>query len=188
MAAEKLVTPVGELKWVFITGNGKKDLNDNDRYVASITYPKDSPEAQQLQEQVEAFWEENKPKGAKDPKSTGLKNEVVKEQETGNIIANFWTATTFPDGKPKVIKTYNSKGAEVALGSKAIGNGSRGAISGAMAIYDASKVNRGVTLYLNAIQLTKFTPYSSDAGFAVQEDGWTGDDLNDDGMEPVVEL
>jgi len=190
-AAQRLVTPVGDLMWVFITGKGKEDLNGNDRFVASVRFPEGDPALKKLQQQIDDFWEANKPKGAKRPKSTGIRPETVKDendeqQPTGNILVNFWTGIAFPDGKPKVIKTMNAKGVEVSLGSKKIGNGSRGAISGVMDIYDNGP-NKGVTLYLNAIQLTKFVEYSDDAGFAVQddEDGFTGEELNDAGFTPA---
>lgn len=194
MASQRLVTPVGELKWVFITGQGKKDLNDNDRYVASICFANDDPKLESLKAQVDAFWEENKPKGRK-MKSNGLRPETVKNEageyeETGNTLLTMWTGITFPDGTPKVIKTMNSKGLEVSLGSKKIGNGSRGVLSGVMSIYDNGPAACGVTIYLNAIQLTKFVPYEDDAGFTEVDDeegGFTGEELNEAGLQPVSE-
>ena len=184
--AEKIVTPIGYLAWVFITGNGKKDLNGNDRFVASVKYKKGSKEFKAISEQIDTFWKENKPKGKTRAKSNGIKEEFNKDGEaTGFFLVNFWTGTVYPDGSDKVIKTYNSKGAEVALGARKIGNDSRGAISGAMDIY-ANGPNVGVTLYLNAVQLTKFVEYDGGAGFSAvedDEDGWTGDDLNEDGFE-----
>jgi len=186
-ATQKIVTPVGELAWVFITGQGKKDLNDKDRFCASVKYPADSAALKSVQAVLKEFWDNNKPKGKARPKSTGIKEELDKQGDpTGFFLVNFWTGTTFPDGSPKVVKTYSSKGTEVALGGKKIGNGSRGAISGVAAIYQNGP-NCGVTLYLNAIQLTKFVEFTDDAGFGAveddDEDGWTGDDLNEDGFE-----
>ncbi|MCI4435390.1 MAG: hypothetical protein JHC33_01085 [Ignisphaera sp.] len=188
-AMQKFNSPVGNLAWVFITGNGKKDLNGNDRFVASLEFHKDDPALKQLEAQIMAFWEANKPSGAKLPKSTGIK--VVKDKDgnpTDMRSVNFWTGTTNSDGSPKVIKTYNSKAVEVNLGNKKIGNGSRGAISGTMAIFDQGVANRGVTLYLNAIQITKFVEYQDGPGFtaAAEEDGWTGED-SESGFEPQAE-
>jgi hypothetical protein len=188
-AMQKFTSPVGNLAWVFITGAGKKDLKGNDRFVASVEFPKDDPGFTQLEAQVMAFWEANKPSGAKLPKSTGIK--VVKDKDgnpTDMRSVNFWTSTTNQDGSPKVIKTYNAKAVEVNLGNKKIGNGSRGAISGAMAIFDQGVANRGVTLYLNAIQITKFVEYQDGPGFATaaEEDGWTGED-SESGFEPQAE-
>lgn len=185
MAAEKLVTPVGELNWVFINGTTKKDLNDNDRYVASLYLHKDSDEFKEVEKKITTYWNENKPKGAK-LKSNGIK--VVQEKVEGSddeyvdtdmMSINFWTGPTFPDGKEKYIRIYNARGSEVSLGSKKIGNGSIGSISGAMAIYDNGPAARGVTLYLNAIQLKKFVEFTGgDAGFEdlgdAEEDDFTG--------------
>ena len=176
--AENVVTPVGDLTWVFITDEGKKDLNGNDRYSANVEFHKDSEEFKTIEGKIEAFWEANKPKGAKQ-KSNGIK--VVQEkqaddsyEDTDMRSVSFWTG-----------KTYNAKGSEVALGGKKIGNGSRGAISGAMAIYDQSAAARGVTLYLNAIQITKFDEFKGGgANFADTgvEDGFTGFEDEADGF------
>jgi hypothetical protein len=187
-AMQKFNSPVGNLAWVFITGAGKKDLNGNDRFVASLEFNKDDPALKQLEAQVMAFWEANKPSGAKLPKSTGVK--VVKDKDgnpTDTRSVNFWTGTTNQDGSTRTIKTYNAKAVEVNLGNKKIGNGSRGAISGTMAIFDQGVANRGVTLYLNAIQITKFVEYQDGPGFvAADEDGWTGED-SESGFEPQAE-
>lgn len=193
--AERLVTPLGDLLWVFITGQGKKDLNDNDRFVASIRFPNDSPQLAEIVARIETYWEENKGKGWK-LKSNSIKEELYPEshdkagEPTGHTLINFWTGIAYPDGSPKVIKTMNAKGAEVSLGGRKIGNGSRGTISGAMAIYDNGVAARGVTIYLNAIQLSKFIEFTDDAGFEeVDEEGggFTGEDLNSEGFAAVDE-
>lgn len=185
---EQIVTPVGELAWVFITGKGREDLNGNDRYVASLKLANDSAELKAIKAAIKKFWDENKPKGKGLPKSNGIKAQLDNEtgEETGFTLINMWTGTTFPDGKAKVIKTFNSKGIEVSLGQKSIGNGSRGSLSGVLAIY-VNGPNTGVTVYLNAIQITKFVEYSSDAGFedlGEDEDSFTGVD-NEGGFDPV---
>ena len=179
---QQIVTPIGDLAWVFITGEGRKDLNGNDRYVASVKFPNGSDELAKVKALIHEFWEANKPKGKGVPKSTGVKIETDKEgAESGFTLVNMWTGTTFPNGNTKVIKTYNAKGTEVNLVDKSVGNGSRGSLSGVMAIY-ANGPNVGVTIYLNAVQITKFIPYSQDAGFATEKDGWTGE--NEAGFEP----
>lgn len=184
-----------ELRWVFIDQPGKKGPNENSAYrlVASLYATKE--DAQPLVDMVEEYWADNKPKGAKKFKSLGFKPEFkLKEggnpeneddyEPTGMVAFNFWTGTHWPakDGKEpdeRKIDIYNAKGKKVSLGGKKIGNGSLGAISGACGIYDNGPGSQGVTLYLNAIQLTKFVEFTQDAGFAVQEDdedGWTGED------------
>ena len=163
-------TPVGELQWIFITGKGKKDLNDNDRFVASVVLDDDSDACQALKSDIDSFWNDNKPKGAKQPKSTGYKAEVDPEgNETGRTSFNFWTGTEFPDGRAKVIKVFNAKGAEVALGDRKIGNGSIGRIGGAMGIY-SNGPNKGVTLYLNSLQLKKFVEFTGGDSFEAIDD------------------
>lgn len=187
--AKQFKTPVGELQWVFITGKGKKDLNDNDRFTASVVLDTDSDAGQAMIQEINDFWEEFKPKGVKNPKSLGFRYEVDDEgNETGKVSFNFWTGITFPDGSPKVIKIFNAKGAEVSLGSKKIGNGSRGRIGGAMAIYANGKAASGVTLYLNSIQLSKFIEFTgSDSFDAIDEDDEEAFTGVDDGMEAMSE-
>lgn len=170
-----------DLTWVFITGNGKKDLNGNDRYVASLEFHKDDPALAAIRAEIMAFWDANKPAGAKLPKSIGIKPVKDKDgNETDKVNVNFWTGTHNQDGSAKVIKTYNAKGVEAALGNKKIGNGSKGVISCTMGIFDQGVANRGVTLYLNAIQITKFVEYVDGPGFSAveDEDGWTGEDAD----------
>ena len=87
-----------------------------------------------------------------------------KKAKTGNTVFQFKTGTKFKDGAPKIIKTFNSKGAEVALGDKKIGNGSRGRIQGSMGIYEVKSkqgatMGAGVTLYLDGIQISKFVQW-----------------------------
>lgn len=186
---EHFNTPVGNLTWVFINGNPKKDAKGNERYVASLELHKDSAEFKEVEAKIKAFWAENKPKGARQ-KSNGIRVVQTKVEgktddngdqlyeDTDMMSINFWTGVKFPNGNEKTVKIHNARGSEVSLGSKKIGNGSTGAISGAMGIYDRED-GKGVTLYLNAIQIKKFVEYTGgDAGF-----GDVGDD--EDGFEGV---
>lgn len=184
---QQLTTPVGELNWIFITGKGKKDPSGNDRFSASINFPTDSEHTKFLKETIEDFWQENKPTKAKAAKSLGWKDLEDEDGEpTGITSFNFWTGIEFPSGDPKTVKIFNAKGAEVSLGKKKIGNGSRGRIQGAMAIYE-NKSNIGVTLYLNGIQLTKFIPYEGGVSFDAVDDDETDEAFEgfDDELPPV---
>lgn len=187
--AQKLITPIGELKWVFIDGEGKEDLNGNPRYVASLCLETSSDAEVKLKGVIDGYWDENKPKGRK-CKSKGYYAETANKtddnpegEETGNTVFQFWTGTKFPDGKPKLVKVYNAKGNEASLGGKRIGNGSIGAISGAMGIYDNGPAATGVTLYLNAVQIKKLEEFSDDAGFGAVDDGdgWSGESSDFEG-------
>lgn len=188
-----LVTPVGPLAWVFINGSFKKDLNGNPRYSAEVHFHKDSEEYKEVKAKVDAFWEENKPKGRK-LKSNGIRRIQNKlddgeYEDTDFYAVQFWTGPTFPDGTEKKIKIKNAKGAEVSLGSKKIGNGSIGRISGVMAIYDQGVAATGVTLYLNTIQLQKFVEFTGgDDGLEAigGDDGFEGID-DGDGIGAVSE-
>jgi len=169
-------TPKGELYWVSVDGT-KKDLNGNLRHVASMRVKEGSSEHKQVAAEIDTYWQENKPKGKKQ-KSNGMKEEYDKEgNPTGYWLVNFWTGTTWKDGKSKSIGIYNAAGKPASLGDKKVGNGSIGRIKGSMGIYNRAE-GAGVTLYLNAIQIVKLEEYSQDGGFAADEsgEGWGGEE------------
>ncbi len=193
-----------EFRWMFIDQPGKKGPGDDDshRLVASIYVKSDSDGCKALIGAIDQFWKDNKPKGAKKCKSAGYKPEIaLKEggdadneddyQPTGFTAFNFWTGTHWPakgDDEPveHKIKVYNARGNEVQLGGKRIGNGSQGAVNACMGIYDRTD-GKGVTLYLNSIQITKFVEFTGSDGFdAVEdaEDGWAGPEDSFEGGEP----
>lgn len=177
-------TPVGDLEWVVIDGEGKEDLKGDMKYQINLVLEGDKAEAEMAK--VRAFWEENRPKSIKEPKSMGFQPHAVKTEEkdpetdkwiyeeTGKTNFIFKTGTTYNDGKQKVIKVFNAKGAEVTLGDKKIGNGSRGRIKGVMAIYTVESkgkiIDAGVTFYLNGVQLAKFVEFAGGPQFDEIED------------------
>jgi len=196
---QKFMSPKGSLEWVTITGEGKENLSGKMQYVASLVLT--AEQADEIAAKIEAFWQEHRPKKVKVPKSTGLYPQMKKTGETdedgeaikeptGNFILAFKTGVTWPDGSPILVKTYNAKGKEVALGATKIGNGSTGKVSGSFDIYTTKSkqgqiVDAGVTFYLNAIQISKLEVYSEDAGFEADEDeegGWTGEDDTFEGV------
>lgn len=192
MATKRVVTPKGTLEWVNITGEGKENLSGKLQYVANILL--EGEPAKLLTAVITDYWEENKPKSVKTAKSLGFYPHKEKTDEvgddgepvytiTGKTSFAFKTGTEYADGKPKKIKTFNSKAKEVNLGETRIGNGSVGEISGAMGIYEVKDkkgkvLDAGVTLYLDSIKISKLVEFSSDSGFTMDEDnedGFTGE-------------
>lgn len=163
MSKASFVTPKGELQWATINGAGRPDLNGRPKF--SIDVVCDAQEAQPVIDQLEALWEEHKPKGAKAPKSMGFKTE-----EDGRVRFSLKTDTTYPSGDTKTIKVYNAKAQQVQLEDK-IGNGSIGKASGMAAIYDAGVAARGITLYLDAVQVINLIRYAGAASSFGEEDG-----------------
>lgn len=171
MSKQMFKSPKGELKWVFIQSPGKlNNLNGEHEYTASVTVSAD--EAATAVETLDTLWEENKPKGAKKPKSMGYRVD----DETGDVTFNFKTKTAYPSGDAKEIRVYNAKADQVKLpADKKVGNGSRGRVSGMASLYDAGPAARGVTLYLDAVQLVKFVEYVGADDFETEdEDGFDG--------------
>jgi len=188
----------GKLMWMFIDGEGKKDLQGNPKFTAQVELTPE--EAAPYIAEVEEYWEENRQPGwkyskaeatkLKDPKLAGTPKPAHSlgflENEDGNFVFNFKTNPTYADGTAKVIDIYNARASKISLGGKKIGNGSLGALSGIMDVYDGGG-NQGVTLYLNAVQLTKFIEFSQDAGFETQEEGFEGVDNSMTGFENTEE-
>lgn len=196
-AIRKTKSPKGELRYVFITGEGKEDLQGNNKYSANVVLDDRIPEHAAYMEEIRQFWAENKPKNIDEAKSLGI-YPVTEKDDAGNkvtvehlFLLTYKTGTTYADGSPKKVKTYNSKAVQVDLGEQSIGNGSVGRIAGAMDIYTVKSpkgqiAQAGVTLYLDAIMLTKFVPYTGADVFGEDDadgEGWTGAD-EDTGFEP----
>jgi hypothetical protein len=214
-AIEKTKSPKGELLWVTITGEGKENLNGTMQYKAELVLdPNTNDDHAAYLAKIDEFWEANKPAGfKKKAKSLGwyLNDPILDKdgehvldedgektyvaiKDGGKVRLSFKTATTFPDGKEKVVKTYNSKARRIELGDVSIGNGSIGYVGGAMGIYTVKDksgkkvIDAGVTLYLDGIMLTKLVKYEGgDVGFDAEADdnmdedeGFTGIGEDDD--------
>ena len=193
----QLDSPIGDLEWVFIDGVGKADLQGAMKYSVDLVFS--AEQAEPFKALVNDFWEEHKPKGAKAAKSLGIYDHSVKDVDaskeagenvyalTGKTTVRFKTGTSYQSGDAKVIKVFNSKGNEVSLQGKKVGNGSRGRVNGAMAIYNINKATCGVTFYLNAIQLSKFVEFTGGAAFGAMDDEEGDFDGVDGGMGGLAE-
>ena len=163
--SRKIKTPVGELRWAFIMGDGRDVSDEKDgskmKKEVSVIFKQGSKEAEMLKAEIAKVWEEFKTanpaviKKAQEPKSQGYK--VVTDKDTGEptdeISFKFSTNSFYQDGKPAVVPTYDAKGNKFALHSRP-GNGSLGLVFGTAAGY-IHKGNAGITLYLTAIQIAK---------------------------------
>ena len=181
--AVNVQSPRGELEWVFNTGDGKKNKYDKYKYQGSVIVP--DAEAQPFKDQIDAFWKENKPKGAKKAATKGYRNQSVKSDEVdedGDAIYVdvpgfteffFSTNATWPakDGKapqPRKIAVINSKNQPIEF-TQRIGNGSIGRLGGIMDIYDFQG-NAGINLYFGAVKLLKFVAAQDGPSFEADDD------------------
>lgn len=174
----KYTSPLGELSWIFIDGKGKRNFNDDgDIFSGTISFTAEVGKG--IIKDIEEFYEEHKIKGPKKasmgwyhPYVMDDKNEKIPlEDKDGNVIEGkyeqnkdivcltFKTGITWPDGKSKVINTYNAQGVKVSLGQTKIGNGSTGCLAGQMSMYTKGKTDQGVTFYLNSVQIVTLTPF-----------------------------
>jgi len=180
-AKEAFTSPKGNMKWAFITGDGRKD-----KFSIVISVPE--AEAKEAMASIDLFWKENKPKQSKPrPKSTGYKFEEDEEtgERTGMVYFSFSTGTSFPSGDKKVVKVFTAKKPvrEVSLGNKKVGEGSIGRAIGSLAIFEYEGTY-GTTLYLDAISLSKFVEYVGGVDASDIEEDEDAEDI-DLGMEAV---
>ena len=184
--------------YVFIDGEGRNSAMSGQepkyKYTVSYVVPEGSPAHKHLVSIIDAEWEDYKQKfnlkgrpktnGIKletmaDPKGTiDPETEEIKRIPTGNIIASFKTNTTWPDGKPQIVKVFDHKGTDITEAFRAaswsIGNGSTGVIHGSAVGNNVGGTHK-VTLYLSAVQLAKLVKYEGDT---VDADEIEGEDLD----------
>jgi hypothetical protein len=200
-----LHTPIGNLEWVIISGEGKEDMYGKSTYTASVVLDLSKEAHKEFIQQIKEFWEENKPKGFKKPPKfvplydyyeyTDEKDEDgdrIKNLIEGKKLFTAKTGTQYPDGKPKVVQVSNSFGAKVVLNCN-IGNGSRGRLGITLAVCETRVkkngpiVDAGVSAYLNGIQITKLIEYEGGGiSFDAVEDE-EGDNYAGEGMGGVVD-
>lgn len=171
---EAFTSPKGDLKWAFITGEGRKG-----KYSVVVSVPE--AQAKAAMDYIDSWWKENRPKQSKPrPKSTGYKYEEDEEtgERTGNVYFSFSTGTSFPSGDAKVVKIFTAKKpvAEVTLGNKKIGEGSLGRAIGSLAIFEYEGTY-GTTLYLDALSLSKFVEYVGGVEAADVEEDEEAEDI-----------
>ena len=118
-------------------------------------------------------------------KVDGESVDITKECSPSGVWAfTFRTGTTFPDGKTKQVNVFNNAKRKVNMGERKIGNGTTGAISGKMRMFERGK-EWGVSLFLSNIQIVKFVPYEGDAGFEEQDGDFDGNFDGDSFEEPA---
>ena len=176
----------GELNWTFINGDGSlNDLKDPPAYEYKSTVILSKDEAKPYIDAIKNFWDDYG--SAKTPKSLGYK-EITDENDKPIVTFTFKTNTTFKqkDGteKPAIVRVFRGNGQEITdafhAADKKAANGSEGILHGVMAIYDR-KTGAGVTLYLSAVQFTKFKPYQGSVDVTAVGD--TDDGLDTEGPD-----
>ena len=194
-------TPVGELEWVTITGDGKPNMSGTPNYWATLvldpnrvdptTSEKRAKSHKDFIDTLNFFWEENKPKGKYEIKGGIKPHKIASDEkdengdtvwkETGKFQITVKTGTTIKKRNsdkvdPKIIKVFNAQGAEVDMGNKRIGNGSKGRLGMVLTLFitnapGTTKVmSSGLSFYLNRIQLVSLVEYSGGGFDAIDDD------------------
>jgi len=206
-------TPLAEIRWVNITGQGKlkfdpegkldKDATSSYQYTATAVLTKE--QAEPVIAKLKAFWKDNKPAGATKMQYDTIKPEMKDvldkdgnpqeddegapiQEATGLYLLGAKTITHWPDGKPNKIKVLRGNGQPLNLGEKEIGDGSIGVIHGTMGI-NTYKGNEGINFYLTAVQLKKFVEKMGgdvDADDLGEDEGL--DELEMDGVDQPINI
>ena len=205
----KVKTKVGDLKWVFIKGEGRNNAMSGEeprmQYVASLECDTDGPVHKHFHDLVYKEWEAYKAdfglKGKPGKNKHGEymdgmhpvlvddENGVedpdtgkVKKVKNGKTLITFKTNTTWPDGNPQVVKVFDGKGAEITEFYK---NADWYLGEGSTGIIHGSAVgnNAGdahkVTLYLSAVQIAKLVKGEGDAPDTEEIEGAEDIDMED---------
>lgn len=173
---QKITSPKGELRYVVVNGEGKLDYDGKYReYTASIVLPK--KEGKKFLKEITDYFNENK--SSKCPFDEP-QNKVMRKTEEGDFMFSFKTKCEFTnkDGEVKKTKVQITNGKNVPQelpDGVGIGNGSLGRITGMMDMHgntdkSEKKNTEGVSLWLNAIQISKFIKYVPDNGFDEDEE------------------
>lgn len=179
-------TPVGELEWVRVEGEGHcfgKDYSKEEaKYTANVILSKEVFNKKDKQyggksfkEVLDDFHKEHS-KGKGEPCYRQHEIRIYDEDGSGDFeveetddfvikakTAAYWAKT----GKKNDLPITDASGKRYPRGyfeDNPIGNGSRGRLAITVAPYDYSG-NRGTTAYLNGLQLSVFKPYEGNVNF-----------------------
>lgn len=202
----KVVTGVGELRYVSVTGDGVNTAlpgaPEHYQYTASLVAKEGSKLHKDIEKQIMEEWKVYKEKYAVKgmPNTNGIKKLLINDPEgtidpnteevakvpSGDVIITFKTNVTYPDGKKRVVRIKDYKGRDVtdiiANADWAIGSGSTGRIFGTAVGNNIGGTHK-VTLYLDGIQLGKLQKYTGDDFEVTPLD--SGDEVADDGVNSV---
>ena len=176
----KMRTPLGELNWVKVTGEGKLKMGksgaDASDYVYTASIVLTDEYAESLEKQLNAYWLKVKPsnigrqsysliKEEKAPVLDAQGNKQTNEYgetitaPTGRKLLTAKTNTVWPDGKTNSISIKDFARNTIDLEQTGeIGNGSTGVLIGAIgAQFNPS--NPGLMFFLQGIQLKTLVPY-----------------------------
>ena len=181
MAEKKLViVPSMEHKaapipFAVVSGDGVPN-HDEDGFIYLATVGLSKKQAKELRGEVLEFWEDHKPKAAKEKPANW--DGITYKTDDGDIQATFRTQVSFGEKKNKIsiVDGQQNKLDPDVFGS--IGAGSTGRIVVGMKMYK-SKNKYGVSLFLEAIRLVTFSAYVGTDATAAFGDEDEGDALSD---------
>jgi len=158
-ARETLTTGVNEVTFSSITGEGVDNIDKKYKIYKCAVIVSDA-EKERILKQVKKFFKDNKSKDYKGKKPANWDNIVFTDKAGNNVISPYSRVDPKGDGKQVDITLVDGNRNPLdkdVYGS--IGSGSKAAISSNIKMYE-SVGKEGVSIFLTAVQLVTFVPYT----------------------------
>jgi len=157
------------LPFGIVSGEGVDNYSkDGKEYSVTIVLSKKV--AKELEAAVLEFWEENRADGPKEPDNF---KSLIKKNKAGETVVYVKSATTYPSGDTVDIALVDSKKNPLDPDKYGkFGGDSQGRVNVGLSIYPAAGTPKGVSRYIQAVQLTKFEKGGSNktSGFGTEEE------------------
>ena len=161
-----------------VSGEGVDNYSkDGKEYSVTIVLSKKV--AKELQASVLEFWEANRGDAPKEPDNF---KSLIKKNKAGETVVYVKSATRFPSGDTVEIALVDGKKNPLDPEQYGkFGGDSQGRVNVGLAIYPAEGTPKGVSRYIQAVQLTKFEKGGSNktSGFGTEE----GESITEHGFE-----
>ncbi len=174
------------IKAVRIKYAALKETDDNDKFKVIFTFD-DDDDCEALKDQIDAFWKENKPKGAKKPRNLPYfisepSDEYPDDEDEGRLIFIASKNETSKEGKDlggvQVIKKNGVPYGDDDVPT--VGGGTVANLSTDMFCW-THKRDHGVSLWLNKLQVLDLVEFSGGDEFGDESEG--ADNFDDDKAE-----
>jgi hypothetical protein len=140
---EKIVTPVGTAKWAWLEKPDTSEFGKN-KYKCALVLDKGDAKAEALVKKLRDLHKQHKGKADASPVKDG--DAMAEDNEKNESLRGKWLISAKSSNAPGLVDSAKKKLA------KAPRSGDLVKLAVALASYDTG-ANKGVTLYLNAVQL-----------------------------------
>ena len=151
-----------------VSGDGVTNYSkDGKEFTVTITLGK--KEAKAFEKEVMDFWNENRADGPKAPDNF---KTMLKKSKSGSTVVYIKSLTHFPSGDENTIAIVDAKKSPLdPTQYGTFGGETEGRVAVGLSIYPAQGTPKGVSRYINAVQITAFQKGGSSkaSGFGEEE-------------------